>query len=66
MLDEKIIRVIIDETFYDEKCSKAQLVSIGEINVDNQYFVLNINYENEKYSLKYDFSKIGREKRITI
>jgi len=50
------------ETFYDEKCSKAQLVSIGEINVDNQYFVLNINYENEKYSLKYDFSKIGREK----
>ena len=50
------------EKFYSKDGIKAKLISVGEINVEQNYFVLNVNYENKDYSLKYDFSKIGREK----
>jgi len=48
--------------FLSKERTKAELISIGEINAENKYFVLNVNYENKDYSLKYDFSNIGREK----
>ena len=50
------------EKFYSKDGIKAKLISIGEINAEDKYFVLNVNYENKDYSLKYDFSNIGREK----
>jgi len=50
------------ENFYSKNGKKAKLVSVGEINPEEQYFVLNVNYESKDYSLKYDFSNVGREK----
>ena len=50
------------EKFYSKDGIKAKLISVGEINAEEQYFILNVNYENKDYSLKYNFSNIGREK----
>ena len=49
------------EQFYSKDGIKAKLISI-EPNVEEQYLILNVDYEKKKYSVKYDFSGIGRQK----
>lgn len=48
------------ENFYDKDNTKAELVGIEKIDIDNEYFIMSIKYNKKKYKVKYDFSDIGR------
>ena len=52
-----ILKYFQTEKFYDKDRPKAEIISLGEIKVDD--FIINIKFNKKKYSLKYDFSDIG-------
>ena len=54
------------QSFYDKNGSKATLNSVGNINVDKKFFIINVKFNGKKYSLNYDFSEIGKEKAKLI
>ncbi|MDD5021877.1 MAG: hypothetical protein PHR82_07115 [Endomicrobiaceae bacterium] len=54
------------ESFYDKDRKKAEILSLGEVNVDSKYFPIELKYNNEKYRIKFDFSDIGIDKAKLI
>lgn len=50
------------EKFYDKYETKSKLISIDKINVEKNFFIMNIKYNNKEYKLDYYFTNIGREK----
>lgn len=53
---------------YDNKNlnEKAKISSLGEVNADEHYFVINVEYLSNIYSLKFNFNDIGIEKAKSI
>lgn len=52
------------ETYYDDGNTNAQIVSLGEVNADEKYFIIKILFEDEQSiisNLIYDFSDIDIE-----
>lgn len=49
-----------------DKKSSATVVSLGDVNADEHFFVMNIDYESKIYSVKFDFNDIGMEKAKLI
>lgn len=48
--------------FPDANSPRAQLISIDKIDADEQYFIMNIEYDGKTYSPVFYFSDIGLEK----
>ena len=46
---------LLDKYYNAEDNEKATVSSIGEFNIDNSYFVINIKYKGKSYSLPYKF-----------
>jgi len=45
-----------------DKKIPATVVSLGDVNADEHFFIMNIDYDSKIYSVKFDFSDIGMEK----
>ena len=54
-----MLRYFNTEKFPDNNGDKANLISIKEFNVSD--FLLNVEYNQKKYLVEYDFSGIGKE-----
>ena len=52
---------ILGKYYYDESGEKATLESMGEVDVDNFYFAINIKYKEKSYTLNYQFLGAGSD-----
>lgn len=46
--------------------NKVEVVSLGEVNADKHYFIINVSFLSENFPLKFDFSDIGMERAKLI
>ncbi|MBQ3835480.1 MAG: hypothetical protein II816_08230 [Elusimicrobia bacterium] len=59
---ERKLSDIQNGKYFDKSRKTVKADSFEKVNIDENYFVMNIKYKGEKYAYKYDFSDIGAQK----